>query len=68
MKYMKLTLLLTLMTFTQGCQSTSEIRVVEVPACDGFRIITVSKDDKLTMETARQILSHNEYLERCRNQ
>lgn len=34
--------------------------------CDGFRIITVSKRDRMVPETKHQILSHNEFLEECR--
>lgn len=36
-------------------------------ACTWTRIITISKDDKLTDETSRQILAHDKaYSERCK--
>jgi len=40
-----------------SCESTSAID------CIAFRPISVSKDDKLTPETARLILSHNKAFE-----
>jgi len=54
------------MMFLISCTSTKEIRIVKQLHCDGFKIITVSKQDILTLSTARQILSYNEFLEVCK--
>ena len=42
-----------------GCQSSTEIRYVEVPVCKGLEPVYPSKDDVLTDGTVDQILSLN---------
>lgn len=42
-----------------GCSNTPEI--VKIPSCDGFSIIWVSVNDKMTLDTKKQILAHNEF-------
>jgi hypothetical protein len=53
-----MSLLLSLMLFGSGCASTSVIS-----PCSWVRVISVSKDDVLTDQTAREILAHNEKVE-----
>lgn len=48
-----------------SCISTKEIKVIRVPTCKPFKFIMVSKDDQLTLDTARQLVTHNELLEEC---
>ena len=60
-KQMKLTalwLLLSLTLFGTGCTST-----VAIDSCSWVRIITVSKEDVFTDQTAREILAHNRKVE-----
>jgi len=52
-------LLLLLMTLTSGCAST-----VAIDSCAWVQIITYSKDDVLTDQTKREILAHNEAVEK----
>ncbi|AHK11663.1 hypothetical protein S141_17 [Shewanella sp. phage 1/41] len=42
-----------------GCQSSTEIRYIEVPVCAGLEPISPSVDDVLTDGTVDQILSLN---------
>ena len=42
-----------------GCSTAT----VATSPCSWVQIITVSKDDVLTVETAREILAHNEKVE-----
>lgn len=52
---------LILMTFVSGCASFAG-----TSGCSVFGIITVSKDDVLTDQTARELLAHNEtYISVC---
>ena len=51
-------LLLSLTMLLSGCQSTNVIS-----PCSWVKIITVSKADVLTDQTAREILGHNEKVE-----
>lgn len=51
-------LLLSLTTLGSGCATTNVI-----DGCSWVQIITVSKDDVLTDQTAREILAHNEKVE-----
>jgi hypothetical protein len=44
--------------FASGCASTAG-----TDGCSWVQIITVSKDDVLTDQTAREILGHNEKVE-----
>lgn len=46
--------------FASACANT---RVIDT-ACSWVRIITISKDDVLTDDTARQILIHDEQVDR----
>lgn len=46
--------LLSLLTFTSACST-----ITPVTSCGWAKIITVSRQDVLTDETARQILAHN---------
>lgn len=49
-----------------GCSSSPGI--VKIPSCDGFSIIWISVDDKMTLDTKKQILAHNEFFEaHCTN-
>jgi hypothetical protein len=50
-----------LVMFASGCASTPA--TIDT-ACSWVRIITISKDDVLTDDTARQILIHDEQVER----
>lgn len=52
-------LLLSLTLFGSGCAST-----VATSPCSWVKIITVSSADVLTDQTAREILTHNEAVER----
>jgi len=51
-------LLPSLLMFASGCSTVSP-----VTSCGWVTIITVSRADVLTDETARQILAHNEKVE-----
>lgn len=51
-------LLLSLTMFASGCTT-----VTPVTSCGWVKVITVSRSDVLTDETARQILGHNEKVE-----
>lgn len=50
-------LLLSLTLFVSGCAS------INGTECSWVSIITLSKDDILTEQTAREILTHNEKVE-----
>ena len=52
------TLPLALMMFSASCASGSE---TDVPFCDWAFPIYVSKDDKFTGNTAREILEYNDH-------
>ena len=52
-------LLPSLMMFGSGCVSTPAIS----GGCSWVKVITVSKADVLTDQTAREILAHNEKVE-----
>ena len=52
-------LLLSQMTFLSACGTST----VAISPCAWVKIITVSKADVLTDQTAREILSHNEKVE-----
>ena len=52
-------LLLSLTMLLSGCQST-----VAISPCAWVKIISVSKADVLTDQTAREILAHNEKVEK----
>ena len=57
-----MSLLLSLMTFVSACQSISV-----TDGCSWVQVITVSRQDVLTDQTAREIVSHNEKVEKfCR--
>ena len=53
-------LLLLPLMFTSACATNT----VATNECSWVKIITVSKDDVLTDQTAREILTHNETVER----
>ena len=52
-------LLLLPLMFTSACATNT----VATSECSWVKIITVSKDDVLTDQTAREILTHNETVE-----
>ena len=52
-------LLSSLVLFSSSCATNT----VAIDSCVWVKIITISKDDVLTDETAREILSHNQKVE-----
>lgn len=50
---------LALIIFLTAGLSTSCASVTSETSCAAFAVITVSKDDVLTDQTARQVLKHN---------
>lgn len=49
-----------------GCQASTEIRLIEVQVCKGFEVIETSTDDVLTIGTARQVLTLNCKILKCK--
>ncbi len=47
------------MIIVSGCQSSTEIKYIEVPSCKGLNPIHPSRDDVLTDGTVEQILLLN---------